>query len=259
MTLIPNFHYELRSVLHKTPFSKTPYKHNIRSSPFIKTFSNLSIKRKVKVSSHWHVNTSHPLHLSASCITSTFLLLSMFGKEQMWLCCRRPSQEHFFLLRKCNSVWLFRAVYSSQDSRCVWMVQNTFCHFHRLCSTITSLSLQMNCWSYSCTCLLYNLCQRIEREISNIRGTEWKWREPLSLLNVGVCVSENCWKRSAISASNLMQKSRTMPAVEKPDGRDHFRASEEVSSTIHSRQDVTRPQKAAGSQITQTHIPIKAA
>lgn len=114
---------------------------------------------------------SHPLHSGPSCITSTFLLLSVFGKEQMWLGCRRPSQEHlFFLLRKCDSVWLFRAVYSSQDSRCVWMVQNTFCHFHRLCSTITSLSLKINCWSYSCICLLYYLCQGTEREKFKYKG-----------------------------------------------------------------------------------------
>lgn len=44
----------------------------------------------------------------------------------------------FFLLKNHNGLWLFRAVFSSRDSRCLWMVQHTFCHFYRLCSTIMS-------------------------------------------------------------------------------------------------------------------------
>lgn len=72
-------------------------------------------------------------------------------------------------------------------------------------------------------------------------------------LNGEFSVSENCWKTSAISSSNLMQKSRTMLAVEMPGGRDHFRAAEEVSSAIHSRKDVTRPQKSVGSLSLHRH------
>lgn len=67
------------------------------------------------------------------------------------------------------------------------------------------------------------------------------------------------FQKIAISTSNLMQKSRAMLVVEKPAGRNYFTAAEEVSSAIHSRKDVTRPQKAVRSQLTWALIPIKAA
>lgn len=119
----------------------------------------------MKVSSHWHVGIPSS-ELKRLLYHGDFPLAFSVRKRPRVAGLQEAKSGAFFLLRNCNSVWLCRAVYSSQDSRCVWMVQNTFCHFHRLCSTITSPSLQMNC----CACLLYYLCQGTWREKFKYKG-----------------------------------------------------------------------------------------
>ena len=70
-------------------------------------------------------------------------------------------------------------------------------------------------------------------------------KEEIPILIICVsCIAENYKQGSDTSASNLMQKTRTVLAVEKHAAKDHFTAAEKVCSPIHSTEDMTMPQKA---------------
>lgn len=137
VAVISNIHDELSSVLHKTLFSEQHTNTSLKTVPAI---CNQNSKRKVKVSSHYHIAIP-PSELQSLLDHVDFPLASRVLKRTDVARQQEAKSGAFFLLRNHNGLWLFMAVFSSQDSRCFWMVQHTFCHFHRLCSTVTSPSL----------------------------------------------------------------------------------------------------------------------